>query len=255
MSFVWAFVLYPDLPMCVWMFSAPGQAAKPGPLLHVQFRSFYVKILIWKSKHGVYARVNKHLRATVCSSGYWDTAVWHLAFPQASNRDSACSLCPWNTLFICRCLLYASLPFTKLLPSQGNDSKHGLFALKSNTVFNNFAVWIKHKHVPADTSKVCLLLVWDTEVQVDAICRAVGCILLFQFGFIWQDHPKPNVETSNEKLHKTQIKLCHAYFCWLYKRTFNLPSDWQHFKFASSAAHWIKDVTYVEEHNQDSWHV
>lgn len=61
-----------------------------------------------------------------CSLFLWvlrHGTVWHLAFPQASNGDSVCCLCPRNTLFICYCLSYASLPFTKLLPSQGNDGK------------------------------------------------------------------------------------------------------------------------------------
>lgn len=125
-----------------------------------------------------------------------------LAFPQALNRDSACSLCPWNTLFICCCLLYASLPFTKLLPSQGNDSKHGLFALKSNTVFNNSAVWNKHKraHMFLQTSRR-----FQSVLAAGLRYGGTGGCNLPSRGlhpfislFIWQDHTEPNVEISSE---------------------------------------------------------
>lgn len=51
------------------------------------------KILIWKSKCGVYVRVNKHLRAAVCSCGYWDTAqfgIWHFLRLQMEILFAVC---------------------------------------------------------------------------------------------------------------------------------------------------------------------
>lgn len=124
-----------------------------------------------------------------CSLFLWvlrHGTVWHLAFPQASNGDSVCCLCPWNTLFICSCLSYASLPFTKLLLSQGNDGKltylHwcqmlfwlcGVCGLNTNT----------HTHVPTDqqtTPKVCLLPASDTKVPVVAYGKTVYFLSLWK---------------------------------------------------------------------------
>lgn len=87
----WVFVLYPDVP---------GQATRPDPMPHVQFRDSWIKKrkrkkkTIRKWKWGVYIRVNKHLRAALRSCWFWDAAVCHLALPLDSNGDSLCSSCP-----------------------------------------------------------------------------------------------------------------------------------------------------------------
>lgn len=115
--------------------------------------------------------------------------VWHLAFPQASHGDFVCCLCPWNTLFICHCLSYASLPVVKLGQSQGNDGKLNYL----HWCQMPFWRFLRHglnthtetrMHAPADTqSRVCLLPGWDMEVQVVAFGKThlfslpqyVGC--------------------------------------------------------------------------------
>ena len=80
------------LPEC----SMPGQATKPGPMLHIQFNNFFFflcKMLIWKSKCCVYVRVNKRLRATVCSCGYRDMAefgIWLLLRLQMEILFNVC---------------------------------------------------------------------------------------------------------------------------------------------------------------------
>lgn len=66
---------------CVFAWVHSGRTSS-GARSHASYsiQQLLCKMLIWKSKCGVYVRVNKRLRATVCSCGYWDMAqfgIWH----------------------------------------------------------------------------------------------------------------------------------------------------------------------------------
>lgn len=126
------------------------------------------KMLIWKSKCGVYVRVNRRLRG--CSMFLWALrhgTAWHLAFPRASHGDFVCSLCPWNTLFVCYCLSYASLPVVKLGPSQGNDGKLNHLHRCQMSFWRFFEARIKNTHI------LCMHVPADMQTHPKCVCCLV----------------------------------------------------------------------------------
>lgn len=82
-----------------WVLSA-RKSSKAWSHASSSIQRLLCKMLNWKSKCGIYVQINKHLMARACTYRYCDTAIWHLAFPHASNWDSVCCPCLWNTLFI-----------------------------------------------------------------------------------------------------------------------------------------------------------
>lgn len=95
---VWNINRHPSCkwPFCVVFISRRSRTSNEAPFPCLMFNSETRDKKQKKNirKWGIYIRVSKHLRVTLCSCWYWDVAVWHLALPLDSNGDSLCCPCP-----------------------------------------------------------------------------------------------------------------------------------------------------------------
>lgn len=143
--------------MCVCLSASWQDTSTTRSHASYSIQKLECKILIWKSKCGVYVRVNTRLSYSVfvCILRYG--TAWHLAFSPDSNGDCVCFVCLKNIMYLLLIIVrFSSCFIAGTKPSQGNDGKLNDLHWRQ-TVVKGFKARIKHTHSKCACGCACLV--------------------------------------------------------------------------------------------------